>query len=350
MKIPLQIILFFLSIKVLAQGDFKVITEDFDGDGALEELVVNSYLGVIDYAILTYDQGEKKCTLNLKPQKRHPSLINTVPLCDNLLKPQFKKIAQFVDSVIFKTPASKTVDPTLGWLLDVYASKRKLKDNTYFVSYAKFNPKIRKSYYDNPESHRLLAKGKLTKKINRIHGKTDTTLKSWITFDAEKLNEARQITRFNLYPEWPELVDSVGPVKIFKTGHSVFMETDTAHQIFFVSDGILFKNIQKLQWESIQQIGKYNNYFLVLTHPYPGVENKLFLIDSKKGFILEFKNEVLMDRENYYNNIESFEVMEDELFLFLRESPEFDDDIKEFNFPFVLIMQSLKQIIDNPKK
>jgi hypothetical protein len=42
--------------------------------------------------------------------------------------------------------------------------------------------------------------------------------------------------------------------------------------------------------------------------------------------------------------------MEDELFLFLRESPEFDDDIKEFNFPFVLIMQSLKQIIDNPKK
>jgi hypothetical protein len=350
LKNSFQIIIFLLSINVFSQGDFKVITEDFDNDGALEELIVNSYLGVIENAILTYDQGEKTCTLNIEPQKRHPSLINTVPLCDDLLKPQYKKIAQFVDSVIFKIPASKTIDPTLGWLLDVYASKKEVKNNTYFVSHAKFNPKIRKSYYDDPSSHRLLAKGKLIKKINRFHGKTDTTFKSWITFDAAKLNEARQITRFNLHPEWPELVDSVGPVKIFKTGHSVFMETDTAHQIFFVSDGLLFKNLQKLKWESIQQLGRYKNYFLILTHPYPGVENKLFLIDSKKGFILEFNNEVLMDRENFYDNIESFEVMEDELFLFLRESPEFDDDIKEYNIPFVLIMQSVKKIIDNPKK
>ena len=346
----MYIILFIFSLKALAQRDIKVVREDFDGDGAVEELVINSYLGDIDYAILTYDQGEKKCTLNIKPQENHPSLINTVPLCDNLLLPQYKKITQFVDSIIFKMPASKTIDPTLGWLLDVYSSKKEIKENKYFVSYARFNPKIRKTYYEPPSSHRLLAKGKLIKKINRLHEKTDTTLKSWITFDAEKLTEARQITRFNLNPQWPELVDSTESATIFKTGHSVYMETDTAHQIFFVSDGLLFQNLQKLKWESIQQTGKYKNYFLVLTHPYPGVENKLFLIDSQEGFILEFNNEVLMDRENFYDNIESFEVMEDELFLFLRESPEFNDDIKEVNFPFVLIMQSLKQIVNQTKK
>jgi hypothetical protein len=91
LKNSFQIIIFLLSINVFSQGDFKVITEDFDNDGALEELIVNSYLGVIENAILTYDQGEKTCTLNIEPQKRHPSLINTVPLCDDLLKPQYKK-------------------------------------------------------------------------------------------------------------------------------------------------------------------------------------------------------------------------------------------------------------------
>ena len=68
-----------------------------------------------------------------KPQINHPSLINTVPICDELLAPQYKKITQFVDSIIFKTPASKTLDPTLGWLLDVYSSKKEMTDKRYFT-------------------------------------------------------------------------------------------------------------------------------------------------------------------------------------------------------------------------
>lgn len=343
-------IIWLFTHAVFGQRDIRIIKEDFDGDGAIEQLLINTYLGEIDYAVLTYDQGEKKCTLNIKPQINHPSLINTVPICDELLAPQYKKITQFVDSIIFQTPASKTLDPTLGWLLDVYSSKKEMNDKRYFTSHATFNPKIRKTYYDPPTSHRLLAKGKIIKKLNTIHGKTDSTSKSWITFDAEKLNKARQITKFNLRPEWPELVDTIGSSRIFKTGHSIYMETDTAHQIFFVSDGILYQNLQKLKWESIQQIGKYKDYFLVLTHPYPGMENKLFLVHPQKGDLFEFNNDVIMDKENYYYNIESFEVMEDELFLFLRESPEFIDDIKEVNFPFVLILQNVNQIKELNKK
>ena len=66
--------------------------KDFDGDGNIEELVVNSYLGEVDFALLTYEGGLKKCTLNIKPQKNHPSLINTVPLCNDLLLPKYKRI------------------------------------------------------------------------------------------------------------------------------------------------------------------------------------------------------------------------------------------------------------------
>lgn len=344
MKLLPLISLLLITLFSFGQRDIKVVKQDFDGDGFEEELVVNSYLGEVDFAILTYEKGSKKCTLDIQPQEKHPSLINTVPMCDDLLKPEYKKITQFVDSIIFDIPASKTLDPTLGWLLDVYSSKKVIKDHPYFASYAKFKPKIKQTYYKAPSSHRLLVKGKLVKKINNYHGKSDTTFKSWITFDADKLTEARQITKYNLTPDWPEFVDSIGPIKIYKTGHTVFMETDTAHQVFFVSDGVLFQNLQKLKWESIQQVGIYKRYFLVLTHPYPGVENKLFLIDSKKGFILEFRKDVLCDFENYYYNVESFDVIEDELFLFIRESPEFDDDIKEKSIPFVLIKESMKTL------
>ena len=94
-------------------------------------MVINSYLGEIDFAILTYEKGTKKCTLDIKPQGKHPSLINTIPLCDDLLKPEYKAITQFIDSIIFDIPASKTLDPTLGWLLDVYSSKKTIENHKF---------------------------------------------------------------------------------------------------------------------------------------------------------------------------------------------------------------------------
>ena len=187
-----------------------------------------------------------------------------------------------------------------------------------------------------------MVKGKLIKQINQLHQKCDTTIKSWITFDADRLSRARQITEFELNPSWPQLIDSIGSIELYKTGHSVFIETDTSHQILFVSDGILFQNLQKLTWESIQQVGRYKTYYLILTHPYPGIENKLFLIDAKKGIMFEFKKEVLFDLEKHYLNIESFDVMEDELFLFIRKSPDFDYKIKEKMIPLVLVEKSIK--------
>lgn len=339
----LYTILFALSfIFSFAQREQKMIKQDINGDGFKEKVQIFYYLGKIDFTILTYEKGTKKCTLNIKQQDKHPSLINTVPLCDDLLKPEYSQITQFVDSLIFSIPASKNLDLTLGWLLDVYSSKKMIQDHPYFISSSEFKPKIKKSYYDTPKPHRLLVKGKLIKQINQLHQKCDTTIKSWITFDADRLSRARQITEFELNPSWPQFIDSIGSIELYKTGHSVFIETDTSHQILFVSDGILFQNLQKLTWESIQQVGRYKTYYLILTHPYPGIENKLFLIDAKKGIMFEFKKEVLFDLEKHYLNIESFDVMEDELFLFIRKSPDFDYKIKEKMIPLVLVEKSIK--------
>ena len=96
----LTILLLLISSLLKAQRDVKVFKEDFDGDGNIEELVVNSYLGEVDFALLTYDDGLKKCTLNIRPQKKHPSLINTVPLCNDLLLPKYKRFTNFVVSLL----------------------------------------------------------------------------------------------------------------------------------------------------------------------------------------------------------------------------------------------------------
>lgn len=336
-----------LPLFTFSQRDTKIIQEDFSGDGNLEELRIHSYLGKIDFVEVTYENGTKKCTLDVSPNIESPTLINTVPLCDDLLLPQYKSLTQGIDKYIFNVPATKSVDPTLGWILDVYATKKNLKNHPYFESYSRFKPKIKKTYYTAPIPHRLLVKGKLVRKINRKHHKADTTRKSWILLDANRFTTARQISEYNLEPDWPQLVDSMGSINIFKTGHSVYIETDTAHQVVFVSDGVLYNNIQKISWESIQQVGKYKNYILVLTHPYPAIENKLFMIDTKKGRVFEFKKNIVTKYDDYFRYIESFEVMEDELFLFLKESPT-SKSVEEKTIPFILLKESLEAF--NKKK
>lgn len=340
-NITIYILTFIISSSI-AQREINVIQKDFDDDGLEEELIIHTYLDEVDYAVIKYEQGSKKCTLNVSPKINTPTLINTVPLCDDLLMPKYKKLAKNINKYIFKTPAIKNIDPSMEWLLDIYSTRKVLKSNKYFFSYAYFKPKIQPTEYNSPSSHRLLVKHDLSKFINKSHKKNDTTKKSWVVFDADKLEEARQITEQNLVPYWPQLIDSIGCTNIFKTGHSIFKETDTTHQIIFVSEGVLYNNIQKINWESIQQVGKYKNYIFVLTHPFPAIENKLFMIDPKKGILMEFKKDVILDYKNYFLFIESFEIIEDELFLYLKENPE-KKEVTEKSIPLILIRESIKE-------
>lgn len=341
-NIPIYILTFIISSSI-AQREIKVISEDFDGDGLEEELIIHNYLGQVDYAVITYEQGTKQCTLKVSPKIAIPTLINTVPLCDDLSIPKYNTLVENINKHIFNTPVIKSTDPTLGWLIDVYSNKKILKNNNYFFSCASFKPEIQQTDYRAPLPHRLLVNRELANPINRSHQKTDTTKKSWILFDANKLTEARQITKQNLNPYWPQLVDSIGSINIFKTGHSVFIETDTTHQIVFVSEGVLYDNIQKINWESIQEVGQYRNYIFVLTHPYPAIENKLFMIDTKKGMIMEFKKNVILDYENDLHFIQSFKIIEDELFLFLKGTPE-EKEVQEKSIPLILIRESIKAL------
>jgi len=330
------------------QENIEVITEDFDGDGSQEELLIYNYLGKVDYAVITYEQGSKKCTLDISPNIAAPTLINTVPVCDDFLLSKYKKLAKAVDQYIFKTIITTNNTTTLDWIIDVYTTKKRISNNKYFISSAAFKTEIHPTVYKTPVTSRILIEGKLVKLINKAHQKADSTKKSWLIFDANRLNEARQITEFRLNPYWPQLIDSIESSNIYKTGHSVYIETDSTHQIIFVSDGLLYSNIQKITWESIQQIGIYQDYILVLTHPYPAIENKLFLINRKEGQILEFKKEAVMDFPNYYRFIESFAVIEDELFLFLKENPTYTE-IKEKSIPFILIKKSIEAIFETAK-
>jgi len=343
LKKTILYILILSNLLALAQQDIEIIKEDFDNDGLKEELLIYHYLDNVDYAVITYENGSKKCTLNVSPNISAPTLINMVPLCDEFLLPKYQKLADAIYGYIFKTTMTRTKTSTLEWILDVYKTKQSISNNKYFVSYAMFKPKIQPILYTDPSSSRVIIEGELAKRINSSHKKTDSTKKSWCIFDAEKLVEARQITKFNLNSDWPQFIDSIRNGRIYKTGHSIYIETDSTHQIIFVSDGVLYDNIQKIAWESIQQISTYEDYILVLTHPYPAIENKLFLIDRKKGEILEFKKESLMDFPNDFRFIESFEVIEDELFLFLKETPNYAE-VKEKSIPFILIKKSIESI------
>ena len=70
---------------------------------------------------------------------------------------------------------------------------------------------------------------------------------------------------------------------------------------------------------------------------------------SSKGRVFEFKKNMITNYDDYYRYIESFEVMEDELFLFLKESPT-SDSVEEKSLPFILLKESLAEFDKKKKK
>ena len=99
-NITIYILTFIISSSV-AQREINVIQKDFDDDGLEEELIIHTYLDEVDYAIIKYEQGSKKCTLNVNPKINTPTLINTVPLCDDLLMPKYKKLAKNINIYVY---------------------------------------------------------------------------------------------------------------------------------------------------------------------------------------------------------------------------------------------------------
>lgn len=341
MKASIIFIIYCIPIISFAQKETKKIQEDFDGDGKTEELIIHKYLGEVNKAVLTYEDGAKQFTFDLSINPNQYTLLNTIPICDELTTSKYKTLLDNVEKYIFKEPTSKKPNSTFQWLIDVYGSKKTNQNHNYFESQSQFSPIINSTKYIKPSSQKMIVTGQLAYEFNSKFNKNDSVKTSWLTFNATPLSNARQVSEYNINPDWPQLIDSVNGFKVYKTGHSVFMENDSSHQILFVSDGLLYENIQKLKWESIQQVGKYKDFFLVLTHPYPAIENKLFMINPKTGDLFEFKKTAITDYENYFRYIESFEVMEDELYLFLKESPS-ALEVKEKSFPFIALKESLE--------
>lgn len=348
LKNNLLLLLLTFHVFIQAQQNIEVINEDLDGDGSTEELIIYNYLGAIDYAILSYQQGSKRCTLDISPNIDYPSLLNIVPVCDELLSPENKKLRHAIEQYIFKMPEVKNPCPSFSWLLNIYETKEKVENSKYFNSIAWFKPNLQEKLFEMPSSSRFEVRGNLLNKINIQFNKADSIKSSWITFNGEALNKARQISKFKLESDWPQLVDSLNQKNIYKTGHSVYLQSDSSHQVIFVTDGVSYQNIQKISWESIQQVGVYKKKILILTHPYPAIENKLFLIDLNNNSVLEFKKEALLDYENSFRFIESFEVIEDELFLFLKTSPS-ATEVKEKSIPFILINKNASQLTPSKK-
>lgn len=340
MRKAILTLLVFKALTICSQRESKQIHKDFNDDGLFEEISIYFYLGEIDYAILSISEGAHRCTLDFSPNQIKPSLVNPVPICSELLKPDNSSILDSLEKYLFQIDYSVKPKPAAEWLKNAYFSKQILENHAYFSNCLINNSREIKGPYTNPGNYYFKSS---STEMNNLHHKNDSSSISWILFNGKSLSSASQLSSLNLSPDWPQIQDSIGNLKIYKTPHSVFLESDSSHQVLFVTDGPLFNNLQKLRWESIKQVKKYRDYIFVLTHPYPAIENKLYMIDLKNNILFEFKsNQFDNDELRYIDNIE---IMEDELYFFMKETPS-SLDISENSIPLILLRKSTDGIIE----
>mgnify|MGYP000903182289 FL=1 len=124
LKLKGTLILALLSISIFAQTSPKIFTKDFNEDGANDDLVVNYFLGTLDYAIYTDGLTKTQYKFQFQRQETKHGITKITPIPMYFRSEKGERALPKIDSLIFNIPLTKNIDNSLVWLLDSYISKK----------------------------------------------------------------------------------------------------------------------------------------------------------------------------------------------------------------------------------
>ena len=321
LKLKGTLILALLSFSIFAQTSPKIFTKDFNEDGANDDLVVNYFLGTLDYAIYTDGLTKTQYKFQFQRQETKHGITKITPIPMYFRSEKGERALPKIDSLIFNIPLTKNIDNSLVWLLDSYISK-KTSNSKYFSNSSSYEPSWNASKPEMPENYRLKIED--TTLLNALYKNQqlkDTSSAAYITYLGKFQTRAIAMSKSDVNIIYPLTLDSTLNFKLYQSAHGVFIKKDSMYSWVFVSDGGLYNNIQKLEWESIQQVDAYKDFVVVLNQPYPAIKNNIYIVDWKRGKTFEFKRDfILADAPGYYY-IDNFEIIENYLYLFVKSRP-----------------------------
>ncbi len=323
-KVLLFAALLLTAISINAQTAPKFYSKDFNEDGISDDFIVNYFLGMLDYAMYTDGLTKTQYKFIFQRQETKHGIVKITPIPYYFKTEKGEKALPKIDSLLFNIPLTKNIDPSLVWLLDNYVTKTK-STSKYFSNISSFEPSWISKSPELPNNYRLaISDTTLLYKMYESQHLKDTSSNAYVTYLGKFQSRAISMTKSDINIIYPILLDSTSTFKIYQTGHGVYIKKDSSYCWVFTSDGGLYNNIQKLEWESIQQIETYKDFILVLNQPYPAIQNSLFIVDWKRGRTFELNHDFLLAHAPDYYFIDNIQIMENELFLFVKTRPSAD--------------------------
>lgn len=330
----------FFSLSSFAQSTPKIYTKDFNEDGTNDDLVVNYFLGMLDYAIYTDGLTKTQYKFVFQRVETKHGIVKVTPIPMYFRTEKGEKALPKIDTLIFNIPLTKKVDNSLIWLLDNYNSKNKL-NSKYFSNKSAYEPTWTSIKPELPNHYRIkIEDTTLLFSIYKSQQLKDTSSAAYISYLGKFHSRAISMNKSDINIIYPLTLDSSANFKLYQSAHGVFIKKDSLYSWVFVSDGGLYNNIQKLEWESIQQVGTYKDFVVVLNQPYPAIQNNIYIVDWKKGKTFEFKREfIFKDAPDYYF-IDNFDIIENQLFLFVKARPS-SDEIKQISIDLSPLIEEM---------
>lgn len=343
MKTICFILFFLFTCSAFAQNDTKYFSADFNEDGIVDELTVTYFIGTLDFASYTDGATKTQYKLPYQRQETKHSLVKVTPLPNYFTDSIGAKALPKIDSLMFSVPLTKKADQSLLWLLDNYVTKTIL-NNTYFTGYSIFQSAWTKQKPALPKNYRLLITDTLLLKgLYSSHQLKDTCSAAYVTYLGKYHSSAISLNRNDVNAVYPIRLDSAKNFQLFQSAHGIFIKKDSLYSWVFVSDGALYNNIQKVEWESIIDVKTYNDYVIVLNQPYPAIQNSLFIVDWKRGKIVELNRKFLLSKFPDARYMENIQVTEDYLIIFAKNKPS-SEDLHEIKIDLRVVLEEMMKL------
>jgi hypothetical protein len=294
----------------------------------------------LDYAIYTDGLTKTQYKFIFQRQETKHGIVKVTPIPMYFRTEKGEKALPKIDSLIFNITLTKKVDNSLIWLLDNYSSKS-ISSSKYFSYQSSYEPSWNATNPEMPNNYRIkIEDTTLLYAMYKSQQLKDTSSAAYISYLGKFQTRAISLTKSDINIIYPLTLDSTANFKLYQSAHGVFIKKDSMYSWVFVSDGGLYNNIQKLEWESIQQVSTYKDFVVVLNQPYPAIQNNIYIVDWKRGRTFEIKHDYIFASDPAYHFIDNFEIIENQLYLFVKNRPS-SEEFKQISIDLTPITEEM---------
>lgn len=331
-------VLFFLCLSTMLWAKKKAPDNtwytDINGDGKNDTVEAVVFANQV-VAYKFYVNGQF-CEVNIKQPLNQKSLVNFSPTCEGLYYPEFLFEIPKADSLLNFPKFKKDfgMPGHLSWLIEAYQNYKTYPDDPFIIASTTVTPSeytdfLIKTLNQGPPTFVYDPSNKYL--LGEIPYLQNLGIKNAVlSYFPQELTKAIDIRSYELYPEYPKMVDTLPHKRLLVTGHSIILETkvdkEINYKVLFVSDNLLWKNITQLNYISVLKAKFYKDYVFIIGESGEKMTNYLYIVHTVSGKVFMINPDIYVPEKfkskRYLND---FEVMEGELFTFIKTAPSYND-------------------------